>query len=1002
MRPHRPVLVPLFGLAVFLLINVLGCGSSGNGDSSTAAVTVTVGSVRLAAAATSGALADGVESYEVTAQVLDSFGQPISDWEVTFSSHDNSGLVALNPPTAITGADGTATCTVTNISTADDTVNISAASGGVSAAEPIGLAFTGTETSTGIAVGSVQLAATTTTGAKADGTESYVITAQVLDTLGRPISGQAVTFTASGNTGLVALNPPVTTTGADGTATCTVTDINTADDTVSISASAGGVSVIGSIGLAFTGTETSTGIVVGSVQLAATTTTGAKADGTESYVITAQVLDTLGRPISGQAVTFTASGNTGLVALNPPVTTTGADGTATCTVTDISTADDTVTIKASSGGVDQTSPITLNFNGFSGTVIATPAAIDMAASFDSINPAETTEITATVYDASGGIISGVDVLFTLDDPTLAFITSYSTTDAFGEATAILTARNLAGEVDVTATVGSVINDPAKTIIIFDVSAPNQINLTPNPTSILVQGTSSISAEVLDSSSNPVPNGTSVLFEVSNPIYGTVTASALTNSGIAAATFEALNQPGTATINVDSGSASNTVDVEIVQAPASAIEFSSAEPQTISIRESGGVETAIIRFVVKDSNDNPLEGITVSFKMVGPNGGEYIDPTDDGTPDEIDVSTNDQGVAQVTLHSGTVAGPVTISGTIDVDGTPTTVQSSVVSIGGGVPSAKRFSVASDILNLPGLAENNRTASITAYLADRFGNYNVLQGTTVSFISEIGLAIDTSAITLDEDGLATVTVRTQAGAPEDVAPLSWETDLQNDIQTRYQYATTGHPRDGLSSILVYIKGEEHFGDNNANGDYDVGETFIDTTTDPFNDFNNSGDYDDGATDPEELYIDTGNTGAYDGSVNGVWDANKHLFINLPILVTGAPIIRFDINTATFDVANGGISAPINVLVCDSNLNQLTPGSTVTIAADVGKLAGSISREYTNSNAIGPDDSGHLGLIEYTFQILDADATDTDPKEQAVITVTVGWEDITYSLGIAGTVD
>ena len=93
---------------------------------------------------------------------------------------------------------------------------------------------------------------------------------------------------------------------------------------------------------------------------------------------------------------------------------------------------------------------------------------------------------------------------------------------------------------------------------------------------------------------------------------------------------------------------------------------------------------------------------------------------------------------------------------------------------------------------------------------------------------------------------------------------------------------------------------------------------------------------------------------------------------------------------------------MLICDRNLNQLTPGSTVTISTDVGKVAGNIDREYLNSNAVGPNLAGHLSLIEYTFVILDADATDTDPKEQAVITVTVEWEDITFSLGIEGTVD
>jgi len=335
----------------------------------------------------------------------------------------------------------------------------------------------------------------------------------------------------------------------------------------------------------------------------------------------------------------------------------------------------------------------------------------------------------------------------------------------------------------------------------------------------------------------------------------------------------------------------------------------------------------------------------------------------------------------------------------VSGTLMTVQSSVVSIGGGIPSAKRFSVASNLLNLPGLYYQNKSTEITAYMADRFGNYNILKGTTVSFASEIGLAIDTSAVTLDEDGLATVTVSTQGGAPEDITPLTWEVQLQNYVSTVFGYATNRHPRDGLCSILVYTKGEEHFNDSNANGSYDTGETFIDTTPDPFIDFNDSDDYDNGTTDPEELYIDAANNGTYDGSGNGQWDMNKYLFMNLPILITGSPIIDFD--TATFAVSNGG-AQQIKVLICDRNLNPLSPGSTVTISTDVGKVIGNTKREYQNSNTIGPNLNGHLELIEYVFMIQDNDAQDTDPPEQAAITVTVQWEGLKYEYSILGSVD
>ncbi len=634
----------------------------------------------------------------------------------------------------------------------------------------------------------------------------------------------------------------------------------------------------------------------------------------------------------------------------------------------------------------------------------TPAAISVTAYPDSINPGESANIYAAVFDASGNAMPGIEVIFTLDDPVLAYITSTAATSSLGIATALLTARDSSGEVGVTATVGDVSNEDPKQIVILDESAPSSISLTANPQSILVQGTSALTAEVLDSDGNPVANGTVVMFEVENTIYGSVSATATTNSGFATVTFEAAGQPGTAVINASSGGASASVDVEIVQAPAAAIQFLSAEPQSIALQGTGGIETSTIQFVVKDSNDNPLSDVNVFFEMQGPNGGEYINPSG-VPPDEIDVSTNEDGIAQVILHSGDVAGPVIISATIDISGSTMTTKSSVVSIGGGVPSAKRFSVASELLNLPGLAYNNRTTQVTAYFADRFGNYNVLEGTTVSFATEVALAALSSETTIDENGYAIVTVRTQQpaipgiDAPENVLAEDWETDLQGYVFDTYGYSTDRHPRDGLCSILIYTKGEEHFDDTNANGMYDTGESFLDTFDDPFCDYNDNVTYDGPvSTDPEELYIDAAANGVWDGK-NGVWDSNKYIFSNFPILVTGSPIILID--TGSFTVEDGG-SQIIKVLVSDINLNQLSPGSEVTISTDVGKLAGRTHNEYLNSNAVGPTMNGQLGLIEYTLVIYDKDPGDDDEPKGGSITIKVDWEGITIETSIYGSVD
>ncbi len=761
---------------------------------------------------------------------------------------------------------------------------------------------------------------------------------------------------------------------------------------------------------------------VGRVLLFSSGTTGKIANGTDFYQLTAQVLDPNDQPVGNEQVIFsinTYDAINGIVSVNPISGFTSADGTFTANVTNRSAENDDVQVIASAGD-KQSSPMILSFIG-SGSVgpDVTPAAVAVTASRDSINPAETTRITAAVYDASGGVIPGVQVLFTLDNPSLAYIQSAAVTDNEGKATATLTARDLAGEVKVTATAGPVSNTPPKTIIILDQSAPDKIELIANPTSILVQSTATIVAEVLDASTPPLPvdPGTRVSFEIANPLYGTITASSQTNaSGFATATFQALNVPGTAVINVQSGNATASVNIKINQAPASSIEFISANPNVIARKESGGIETSIIKFRVNDSNGNPLEGVQVDMAMEGPNGEEKIDASEDGSPDEITVSTDSSGIATVLLQSGYIAGPVKVSATIYVNESPVTIQSSVVSIGGGVPSAKRFSVSAEKLNLPGLEFNNKTTGITAYFADRFGNVNVLQGTTVSFITEAGLAVQTSAVTLGNDGVATVTARTQqpidttTSAPENVADLAWENSLRSYINNTYwlndteKANFTGNPRDGLCSVLIYARGEEEFTDTNGNGWYDPGEPFSDTMGDPFVDYNDDGTWTaPGGADPGEQFIDADNDGVWDGYANpGVWDSNKYIFGNFRFLITGKPRILFD--AIDFFVEAGG-QTTIKVLICDQNLNPLPPGTSVgmNVIYDSGivGLGGKTTHDYPNSNVIGDSLEGHKILIEFPIVVSDESLGDWG-LTPATITVTVTWEGTSYREIIKGNID
>jgi hypothetical protein len=991
-----------------------------------------IAQIKLTAMETTGKVANGTDSYELTVQVLGSSGYPLGGEEVTFSVRGNDGLVTFNPVSGTTTSDGTVTTLISDINATDDTMEVIASARDIES-EPLPLVFNGNEGTT--SVGEIKIAAPDTTGEVANGEDGYTVTAQVLDSDGLPIVGQPITFVASGNRGLVTFNPsPLGTSDAMGNVTVTVTDISANNDVFMIRASSGGRS--DSLTLAFTGTEEDTENV-GSVQLIIKekSVPGVPlADGNESYTLLAQVLDASSKPIDKATVVFTAvSSAGGIVQMTPASGETGSDGTRETTVTDLSSSNDTVTVTAEAGGVSSGS-VQLEFAGVTLPLSTiSPKAINLTESGGDVNPTdafrsvasvrdnngdvilvttnETTEISASVVDGSGNGVSGATVVFTLDNPVLGYITSTAKTNSDGEAAATFTARDSAGTVVVSAISGSV--SSRKTVMVEKPCVPANLALTVNPGVVGMREASEVTAKVTDENGDPVPAGTKVVFTVADPVSGTITDSVTTNaSGFASAVFTASDKTGAAAINAVSGDATDSVSIEIEAVTSASIEFVSAVPDMIGVNGSGDAESSTICFRVTDAAGNPLEGARVLMKMSGPNGGEYIGTPNTGS-ETVDVFTTNDGIAQVQLHSGSAGGTVTVSATIKSSDISKTVMSSPISIGGGVLSDKYFSVLASVYNLPGLQYEDRTTDISAYLADRYGNYKLLEGNTVSVVGEAGLFVEKEPAVVNQRGIAVMKARTfqpadpEVSAPENVSPEPWEEKLRDYIVTTYGVKFTGHPRDGLVSVMVYGRGEEVFTDFDGNGlfsgpdEFNVGDR--DTFNDPFVDYNDDNTWTGSLNlnnDPEEIYIDGDNppNQAWDGK-NRIWDGDKLIFKNLKVLLTGSPVILFD--HPSFKIGDGG-SGIVKILISDENLNPLAAGSIVGIETSGGELLGRTQNKYPDSNTIGPDMNGHLSLVEYPVVISDSNPGDNEPAEDVTVTVTVEWEGITYQSQINGEIN
>ncbi len=527
--------------------------------------------------------------------------------------------------------------------------------------------------------------------------------------------------------------------------------------------------------------------------------------------------------------------------------------------------------------------------------------------------------------------------------------------------------------------GTVVNPPASMVV----------SITPS-SGLSALGTATVSAAVRDAAGAVVADGTTVTFIVSSSALGSITPTATTVSGVANATFTASNTAGTVGITVTSGVISASANITVQGANVGSVEFTSASPTVVGVKGSGQTESSLITFTVKDENGQAVaDGTTVTLSLTGPNGGETIAPT---------TASTTGGQARTTLQSGSVPGPVTIVATVTTSGGQAlSSSSSPISIGGGIPSATHFNLATTKFNLPGLAVSNSQAQITGFIADRFGNFNVLTGTSVSFYTEAG-AIDRSDLT-DTTGIAFVTFRTQAPDPAEVAISAAETTMINSLNATYALTipTDGsvNPSDGYVTVVATVQGEESFSDANANGRYDTGESFTDLG-EPFIDKNDDGCRNSGttrncsgvvaaSTEPFEEFIDANGNGSYDGP-NGVWDGPgcagagcqtvKTIWTSRQLAFTGnAAFCELAGNTTVPD----GDTVTYTFMVGDLNTNQLISGATIGVAlTGAGTLGGQTSYTIPDGIPSGP--------TVISFSISDAEGGDTDAPEAFTITVTV----------------
>jgi len=844
----------------------------------TEGATALVGSVILAAPSTDGAVANGLDSYTITAQVLDTLGQPLSGQSVTFSYSLNLGLVAIDPLTSSTGADGTVSCEVTDISSAADTVAISASAGGVTSASAITLAFIGAAGGGPGSVGSV----TITAGSSeivADGASSTIITATVKDTNGKNIGdGTTVTFSTTAGT----LSGATTTANGKATATFTSpTNLGSA----TITATCGGVS-----------DSTSVSFIAGPVAALNLTAkpSNLSADGISISTIEAAVSDANGNPVSSELVNFSAV--SGSISISLAV----ADSSGIATI--IYTAPDTVgggtdTITAtSSNGTTDTVTITL-VAPLVGSVSATAGSSEIVA-----NGTSNTVITATVKDtANNNIPDGTVVTFS----TTAGALSGATTTTSGKATVTLTSSTSLTSATITATVGGVSGNTSVNFIPGPVSA---IALTAKPSSLTADGLdeSEIKAAVTDAQGHVVADGESISFSVTVGTGSVSAPFATTSNGVAAVTYTASTAAGIETVTAQSGSVSSTVNIALVAPLVDSVSVTTVSSEIVA----DGTSSTLITATVKDTKGNNMpDGTTVNFATTA------------GTLSGATTTTN--GRATVTLTSPTYLGSATVTATAGgVSG-----NTSVSFIPGPV-SAIALTATPNNLS----ADGSSTSAVKAAVTDAQGHV-VADGETISFSVTTGTGLVSAPFATTSNGVAAVTytastaagieiVTAQSGSVSSTVNITLVAASVGSVS-----ATAGSSEivaDGASITLITAMVKDTKG-------YDIGDgTTVNFTTTA------------GTLSAATATTVNGAAGVFLTSPTNVGSATITATVGgvsgtaSVSFIAGPPATVTVTATPANLTADGTSTSTIEVTALDANSNPVADGETLSISALSGTLS------------------------------------------------------------------
>lgn len=751
--------------------------------------------------------------------------------------------------------------------------------------------------------------------------------------------------------------------------------------------------------------------------LALTDAAGAKISSISSNApatVSATLKDSAGAVVPDAVVTF--STDEALATIVPAATAlTNASGVATVTLkpaTNVAVGATTITATAEVAKVAVTGAISFAIET---TATATEPTLTLTltnaagATVASITSAAPGTVKATLKDAAGAVVPSAVVTFSTDT-TLATITPAVTalTDASGVATVTLQPAGLfnsgATTISATAQVGTAAVTSSLSFAVgsvaVTVTAPVLgVGAAPlsafGTTSITVAAT--IGGVPLDYYCTTV--NTNLVLTCDNTVIFSspcgnagkaVLTKASTVGGVATGSYRDNGCTGTDVITASiAGATSPSTNLVITPQTTGSIQFVSATPSSISLKGTGGVEAAQVRFKVLDTGGKPLSGKTVTFGLSTTVGGITL------TPPTTDTATSDaDGLVVTTVNSGTVSTPVRVTASTPgaTPGTTLTTQSSALTITTGIPDQDSFSLSATKYNPEFRDIDGNTTVLTARLADHFNN-PVPDGTVINFTTEGGSIVASCSTLTDGNGNSncSVTLTSQAPRPADgrVTVLAYAVGEESFIDLNGNGVADLVPNELVDQYGASTDLPEAFRDDNENGVRDAVETFFD--------FNQNGVYDPPDGKYSGVLCDTARSSA------GTCSSNKtiHVRKSVAIIFSGSTAVITKIApTGIIDLGGGcaGGSQQVDLRIVDAVGNPMPVGTKIDITTTDGTISGTGSFVQANTNVTPPPFTGFspppsIGVANYTVFVRD-DGVMTSTLNPVTGVTTASCEDATAS--------